>query len=288
MVDNLVILAAGLSSRMKRQSNGFIDKELKLQANDRPKSLISIDGSGRPFLDYILYNAKRVGFLNIYIVISPNDPLIRKFYGDDDQNNKFGGLTINYAIQGIPQDREKPLGTADALLQALEQFPVLQKNSFVVCNSDNLYSSLAFKILSTTEQNALISYDRDALKFSLERINQFALMRFDDDYFLKDIIEKPSIEDTEKYRDKQDKLRVSMNIFRFNGSEIYNYLKNCPLNPDRGEKELPTALLNMISDKPLSVKGIPLSEHVPDLTSKEDIAVLKDYLLSEHIKISWE
>ena len=68
-----------------------------------------------------------------------------------------------------------------------------------------------------------------------------------------------------------------MNIFLFDGELFCKYLNNCPPNPIRNEKELPTALLNMINDG-ISVKGIPIAEHVPDLTSKGDILKLEKYL----------
>ena len=79
-------------------------------------------------------------------------------------------------------------------------------------------------------------------------------------------------------KDSIGKIRVSMNIFKFDGNMFFNYLKNCPVTPNRNEKELPTALLNMVREHPMSTIGIPLSEHVPDLTSKEDILILKEYI----------
>ncbi|PCI07205.1 MAG: nucleotidyltransferase, partial [Flavobacteriaceae bacterium] len=62
------------------------------------------------------------------------------------------------------------------------------------------------------------------------------------------------------------------------GSLFFDYVKNCEVHPTRNEKELPAALMAMLKEHPNSVKGIPLSEHVPDLTSKEDIAILKDWV----------
>ena len=62
-----------------------------------------------------------------------------------------------------------------------------------------------------------------------------------------------------------------MNIFKFSG-EIFKFLENCPLNPIRKEKELPTAIMNMINESSSYMKGIPIAEHVPDLTSKSDIS----------------
>jgi glucose-1-phosphate adenylyltransferase len=143
--------------------------------------------------------------------------------------------------------------------------------------------------LRTAESpNAFISYDRDALTFSEERIQRFALAKLDKNNHLLDIIEKPPVNNIEAFKDLKGKLRVSMNAFSFDGKTIYNYLKDCPINQERDEKELPTALLNMLIDYPNSVKGIPFSEHVPDLTAKNDIVEVKEYLRKYYPSLSWK
>jgi len=291
MNDNLMILAGGASSRMKQQidSDVYLSDEEKQQSNQRSKSLISIDKSGRPLMDYLLYNAKKAGYKNIYIITGEKNELFKMFYGTQNCNNNFHGLNINYAIQFIPEDRKKPLGTSDAVYQACMQYPELKTSKFTVCNSDNLYSIKALKLLRefNLASNALISYDRQALEFSRERIAKFALMLFDENQYLVDIVEKPSLNQIHKFLDKTEKLRVSMNIFKFDGTLFFEYVKNCPLNTHRNEKELPTALLNMIKDHPNSVMGILLSEHVPDLTSKQDIAILKEYIKFSYVEFKW-
>ena len=83
-------------------------------------------------------------------------------------------------------------------------------------------------------------------------------------------IEKPTPEQVQQNLDSSNKIRVSMNIFKFSG-EIFKFLENCPLNPIRKEKELPTAIMNMINESSSYMKGIAIAEHVPDLTSKSDI-----------------
>jgi hypothetical protein len=56
---------------------------------------------------------------------------------------------------------------------------------------------------------------------------------------------------------------------------VIDYLKNCLINSERNEKELSTALLNMLADYPNSTIGIPFSEPVPDLIAKQDIVAVK-------------
>lgn len=280
MHKNLLILAGGASSRMKKSvaTENLSAAEIK-KANSRSKALLGFGKKDRPILDFLLLNAEKSGYKNIVIIISEDADMFKKFYGPKTRNNPFNSLSISYATQYIPKGRKKPFGTADAVLQALEQFPELQNEAFTACNSDNLYSVEALTALRKTKaHNAFISYDRDGLIFPMEKIERFALVLLDEHSNLVDIIEKPSKENINRYKDNFGKFRVSMNIFKFTGNEIFPFLKNCPINPFRNEKELPTAVLNMCNESLFFMKGIPFKEHVPDLTSKEDIIIMKKYL----------
>ncbi|MDX6181790.1 sugar phosphate nucleotidyltransferase [Flavobacterium sp. Fl-77] len=290
MHKKLVILAGGASSRMKKESvaKNLTTEEI-VQANERSKGLIGVGAQGRPLLDYLLLNAKKAGYEKIYIIIGEQGDLFKEFYGNQNANNNFNGLNISFATQYIPEGRVKPFGTADALWQAVKQFPELNADEYAVCNSDNLYSAEALYALRRTESpNAFISYDRDALQFSSERISRFAIAKLDESNRLLDILEKPSADDLEHYKDVEGKIRVSMNAFKFNGAMVYSFLKNCPVHPERDEKELPTVLLNALKEFPNSTVGIPFSEHVPDLTAKEDIADVKEYLKKHYPVLNWQ
>jgi glucose-1-phosphate adenylyltransferase len=284
MSKNLVILAAGASSRMKKSlGTENLSEEEVINANTRSKALLGFGKNNRPILDFLLLNAEKAGYENILIIISEKSALFKTYYGEKQKNNSFNGLSISYATQYVPKDRVKPFGTADALFQALTQFPELQHEAFTVCNSDNLYSVAALQALLTCKDaNAFINYDRDALLFPMEKIERFALTLVDENSQLKAIIEKPSKEKINDYKDAEGKFRVSMNVFKFTGAEIYSFLKNCPIDPIRNEKELPTAVLNMIDESSFFIKGIPFAEHVPDLTSKEDITIMKDYIVKHY------
>jgi NDP-sugar pyrophosphorylase family protein len=279
MHNNLIILAGGASSRMKKSlaSDNLSEEEI-IAANSVSKALIGLGKDNRPILDYLLFNAEKAGFKNIFLVVGESSDSFKKYYGDTSKNT-FNNLELHFATQYIPKGRIKPFGTADALSQALHQYPHLQNETFTVCNSDNLYSVEVFKALRKNKNmNAFISYDRDGLLFTMERISRFALVLLDNQNYVCDIIEKPSEEKIEAYRDHQGKFRVSMNIFKLNGNEIYPYLLHCPVHLERDEKELPLAILNLCKVNPKALKGIPFKEHVPDLTSKEDIEILKKYI----------
>lgn len=286
---NLIILAGGMSSRMKKETQSTtVSKKDITQANQRTKGLISVGNNDRPILDYLMCNAKRAGYTNIYIVVNTKGlPLFKQLYGDKMSNNNYNGLQISYSIQHIPENREKPLGTADALYQTFEQYPNLKDDFFTVCNSDNLYAVEALqKLRETISNNAFINYNRDALKFPAERISRFAVTKLNSDNFLEAIVEKPSLNEVENYKDANGNIGVSMNIFKFYGKDFYQFVKECPIHPIRNEKEIPVALLNMIKSG-VPVLGISLSQHVPDLTAKEDIAVVREYLQKNYPTLHW-
>ena len=100
MHDNLIILAGGASSRMKKQValDNLTEEEIA-QANERSKGLIGVGPNGRPLLDYLLLNAKRAGYKNIYIIIGEQGDLFKEYYGTENKNNNFHGLNISFAIQ---------------------------------------------------------------------------------------------------------------------------------------------------------------------------------------------
>jgi len=274
--DSLIILAAGLSSRMKKSvSSKNLSKRSIEQANSRDKGLIGIDKNGRPLIHYLLINAKIAGFKVIYLVIGQNSDSFKSYFDE----NKYDGLDIEFAVQYLEKNKLKPSGTADALFQAITQFPILKSSNFCVCNSDNLYSAKALRsIRSTSFSNAFISYDKSFLNFSSAKVSSFSILKLNKNGYLVNILEKPTTKDFDLFKDNGGKIRVSMNLFKFNGSVFYDYLKNCPFDVLRNEKELPTAVLNLAKDKPSSVYGIPFEEHVPDLTSKDDIIVLNKLL----------
>jgi glucose-1-phosphate adenylyltransferase len=284
-----VILAGGIASRMKQSSvESGLEPELVRQAEERTKGMIGVGDGGRPFLDYLLYNMKKAGLQDVVIVIAEHDSELRQYYGPKDRDNEFHGIRISYAIQRIPTGRKKPIGTSDALTQALVSRPDWKTGDFIVCNSDNLYSIRSFRMLLESDApNALIDYDRSGLEFDQTRISHFGITRKDKDGFLVEIVEKPKMEQLESLRSSDGTLRVSMNIFRLNFSMIFGPLRDCPENPIRQEKELVAAVTNMVKANPQSLKALPLKEHVPDLTYKEDILITQEYLRKHFAIMEW-
>lgn len=284
MDNNLVILAGGVSSRMKKQAEKIdgIDSKLIADADLKSKAMIGVGNNYRPFMDYLLFNARAVGYHNVVIIIGQNDNSIKEYYAEGAGRDLFSGMSFEFAVQHIPEGRIKPLGTADALYHGLNAVKNWKGKKFTVVNSDNLYSQKALKLMLDTEYpNAMIDYSRDGFDFEKSRIEGFAVTMKDENNFLLNIIEKPDQTAIESVKGPGGFVGVSMNIFRLTYDMIFPYLEKCPMHPVRNEKELPTAIKMMIDDNPKSLIAYPLSEHVPDLTSKADLEKVKQYLEKE-------
>ena len=277
MTNTIVILAAGMSSRMKKSTDSSIGSTKADEANKKSKSLITF--GNKPFIFFLLENIVDAGFQNVIMVVGQD---YEDFKNEMDKFPNISKIKIEYAIQSIPENRVKPFGTADAVYQTMDQIDKLKNQSFCVCNSDNLYSTKSLKLIrENSYDNAVLAYDRDSLNFPKERVSSFSILMTNNEFNLVNFIEKPTQEQVEQNLDDNGKIRVSMNIFKFDGSQAFEFIKSCPVNPLRNEKELPSAIVNMISHDSLYMKGIPIAEHVPDLTSKSDIQIIQKLIESK-------
>jgi glucose-1-phosphate adenylyltransferase len=288
MHDTLVIMAGGLSSRMKKAAPDMaVRPEDAVEADTKDKGMISVGQAGRPLMDYLLINAREAGYSRVIIVTGEDNTAMKMQYGTLEADNPIHGVLVSYAVQPIPDGRTKPLGTADAIYRAMLTYPWLQDVPFTCCNSDNLYSVEALRLLRETRAtHAWINYDRAGLEFSAEKISGFALTKTDANGALTGISEKPDPAEIMSYADAQGALRVSMNVFKLDGPVAWPFIRDCPLSEERQEKELPGVVLTIAERHPGTVVGIPLCEHVPDLTEKADISRVRDYLERHYGKLS--
>lgn len=270
----LLIMVGGASSRMKKSlKEAPISEQTREIAAKVHKSLVPVGPHGEPLLYFLLRNAARAGIKEVYLITATENEAFQDFLVRYSTKEFMMLLKVYFAIQKVKPSRTKPWGTADAVWQCLEQYPQLQKQRFTVCNGDNLYSEQAFQALMIQETcpHALIAYEGGGLGHPLEKIRRFSLLDFDQNHQLLSILEKPSVETLTAYSRKHPSLWVSMNIFHFSGEQAAPFLRDCPEHPERGEKELPTAVLAMSQSPDGEVLCIPLVEKVPDLTSAKDI-----------------
>ena len=138
----LVVLAAGMGSRY----HGL-------------KQIDPMGKYGEKILDYSVYDAKRAGFETVVFVIKPQmeqefeeqvGKRLRRFV-----QVKYAFQTLEALPQGftVPQGREKPWGTAHAVLCAAECIDA----PFAVINADDYYGPSGYQLLFD-----LLSSDADS------------------------------------------------------------------------------------------------------------------------------
>ena len=88
MNDKLVILAGGISSRMRKSASQIpIESRLEQDAARKPKAMIGVGERQRPLMDFLLFNAREAGYRDIVIVIGEGDSSVRRHYGPLDRGN---------------------------------------------------------------------------------------------------------------------------------------------------------------------------------------------------------
>jgi hypothetical protein len=129
----LVVLAAGMSSRY----GGL-------------KQLEPVGPSGEALMDYGIYDAVRSGCSKLVIVIRPE---IEAAIADHVEALVGNAITVAFVFQeignvpsrkAIPPGRERPWGTAHALLAASSEV----STPFMVCNADDFYGAAAYESLA--------------------------------------------------------------------------------------------------------------------------------------------
>ena len=112
-----------------------------------------------------------------------------------------------------------------------------------------------------------------------DRIRAFAVVRVGADDCLEDVIEKPSDGQLAAFGDE---VYLSMNCWRFDAA-VLDACRRVPLSA-RGEYELPDAVRLAMHKMGRTFRVIRMNAGVLDLSSRGDIAAVKDRLAS--VKVS--
>lgn len=133
MKPTLLVLAAGMGSRY-----GSL------------KQMDGIGVSGEAIIDYSVYDAIRAGFGRVVFVIrGAFEQQFKEFFNAE----RFGGkIAVDYVMQEldrlpagfkVPEGREKPWGTAHAVMMARDVI----KEPFAVVNADDFYGQNAIEVM---------------------------------------------------------------------------------------------------------------------------------------------
>lgn len=281
----LLIMAAGMGSRY----GGM-------------KQIDHVDEEGHKIIDFSIYDAKTAGFTKVVFVIKKeNLGIFRREIGD--AVSKY--IDVEYAFQelsdipdsfNVPEGREKPWGTAHAVLSARNEI----HEPFAVINADDFYGRDAFKkayeFLAQTDDGhyAMIAYE---LKNTLTENGTVSrgICDVSDDGLLTSVTERTKIrkageeaeyteDDGKTWSHLPGNAATSMNFWCFAedfmgriGTHFERFLKEeVAENPLKAECYLPTVVSALLSEGKCDVQVIKTSDKWHGVTYKEDKPALTE------------
>ncbi|HZH73376.1 MAG TPA: sugar phosphate nucleotidyltransferase [Mariniphaga sp.] len=285
MKPTLLILAAGMGSRF----GGL-------------KQVEPVGPNGEAIIDYSIYDAIKAGFGKVVFVI-------RESFADEFKE-KIGSklqdkIQIEYVYQeldnlpegySLPENREKPWGTAHAILVARDAI----KEPFCALNADDFYGYNAYKVMadflnSSADPNefSMVGYK---LKNTLSKHGSVSrgVCEVDEMNNLQKIVEttKILIKDSQIISVESDDSElllsgnesVSMNIWGMK-PQIFDILENKfkkfldnHINELKSEMFIPSVIFEMIKDNQAKVKVLKADSPWFGVTYKEDKPIVVEQL----------
>lgn len=260
-----VILARGLGSRMRRESEGgaaALSAEQRAAAASGAKGMMPL--GARPFLDYVISTLADAGITEVVLVIGPEHHAVREYYSSGAERR----VAVRFAVQAEPR------GTADAVLSARA---VVRDAPFLVLNSDNYYPVEAYRELCALGASGLVAFEAKALVreggIEAERVLKYALLDYDADGWLRELREKPEADDPLALRAER---WVSMNLWSFTPVIFEACARVQP--SARGELEIQDAVNIAMRELGERFRVVPMHAGVLDLSSRADVAFVASRL----------
>ena len=277
MKPTLLILAAGMGSRF----GGL-------------KQVEPVGPNGEAIIDYSIYDAIRAGFGKVVFIIRESfaDAFKEKF----DQKLK-GKIEVDYVFQELdmlpegfklPEGREKPWGTAHAILCARNAV----REPFCALNADDFYGFNAYKAMSGFLNDSKNPYEYSMVGYQLNNtLSEYGsvsrgICDVDEDLNLKKIVETIkivkrgdkviSIENDGSEAELTGNEKASMNNWGFKPSvfeelekRFTQFLKT-EIDKPKSEMYIPSVVFDLIDDKVATVKVLEANSPWFGVTYKED------------------
>ncbi len=275
----LLIMAAGMGSRF----GGL-------------KQIEPIGPNGEFIIDYSVYDAKLAGFNKVVFIIKEENYEIFK----ETIGKRFDGIIeVNYVFQRITDvpsfvnigDREKPWGTAHAILSAKDVI----KEKFAVINADDFYDRdayfKAYEFLNNSNENeyAIIGYkagntitEAGSVKRGVLEVKDSCLVKLTESVIEKkdNIFTASPLNRSESFTISFDTL-VSMNMFGFSPKlfehiekGMNKFFKDNENNLEKCEYLIPDVVNKLNEEGEVSVKVIPTTSIWMGMTYREDKELL--------------
>ena len=280
----LLILAAGMGSRF-----------------GGPKQLYPVGPNGEFIMDYSIYSAIKYGFNKVVFVT--REELLDEFKSTIGKRLE-GKVEVKYALQKldiipdgfkVPENREKPWGTAHAIYCAKDYI----NEDFAVITADDFYGDIAFKDLSDSLDNdkyTVIGYELGDTLSPNGSVKRGVVLSHDG--IIDEVLESVCTLDGDKVlveplnKSKEPRLlpknnSVSMlmyglkpDIFGIIDSKMVSSFESNKDDLDTYEFYIPDILSEEIASG-RTILDVPTKSKWFGLTYKEDIDILSDYIKEE-------
>ncbi|MEW6294831.1 MAG: sugar phosphate nucleotidyltransferase [Candidatus Diapherotrites archaeon] len=221
-----IILAAGKGLRMRPLTEKI------------PKALIEV--KGRSFLERAFDSFRKAGIREVGVIVGYRKEMIVEQFG-----SFFKGVRIAYIEQ------EKPLGTADAVLQARD---FTEGKDFICVNGDLIFEPQVIESLKASKGFDAVLIGRkvpDPWNYGVLEVQGSTL---------KSIVEKPE-------RGRQPSNLINSGVYRFS-ERIFEAIQNIKPS-ERNELEV-TDAINWLAVHG-KVEWIPLSAGLLDISTPEQL-----------------
>ncbi len=281
MKPTLLILAAGMGSRF----GGL-------------KQVEPVGPGGEAIIEYSIFDAIRAGFGKVVFVIREHfasafkEKFGAKLKGKIDVEYVFQELNNLPEGYRLPEGREKPWGTAHAILVAQNAI----NEPFCALNADDFYGFNAYKVMADFLENSTNSNEYSMVGYQLgNTLSDFGsvsrgICQVDKKGYLESIVE------TKKIFKKDDKIisvdpdgnernltgdeTVSMNmwgfhtsIFKVLGEKFKEFLAK-EIDKPKSEMYIPSVVFDMIEEGRVKVKVLETDSPWFGVTYKEDKPVV--------------
>ena len=278
----LVIMAAGMGSRY----GGL-------------KQLDPVDPQGHIIMDFSIFDAREAGFEKVVFIIKKEfEETFRKAIGDRAART----MKVEYAFQDlsdlpkgfeVPEGRQKPWGTAHALLSARH----VVDGPFVAINADDYYGKQAFidqyRFLTENEDDQIYHYSMSGYYLANTLTENGHVSRgvctTGETGRLTDIVERTRIEkkdghpaftldEGQTWTTLPDDTPVSMNMWGFGHSFLCEaearfaaFLKaNLEFNPLKCEYYIPSVVHELLDEGKADIQVMKTPDKWYGVTYKED------------------
>lgn len=276
MNTTLLVLAAGRGSRF-----------------GGAKQVFPLGPNGETIMEYSIYDALSNGFDNVVLVINKTVEmdtfdLINKMTDVKDKiSYAYQDLSVDMVPKELQANREKPWGTAHAILSAKDKI----NGAFAMINADDFYGKDAFATMAKflKENNnpsdfSMVGYELENT-LSLNGTVSRGISISDSNGLLNTITETHGIyqKDEKIFAEHPEggEMQVteglaSMNFWGFQNNlfdeldtEFQKFLKATP-NPEKDEYQIPTVIDGMIKKGMITVTVLQSSAKWFGVTYKED------------------